>query len=210
MGKSSGTQTVVQRPDEASQQYINQMRIMGRNAANAATQGGPFFTGQLSQADIQGAMNPYLQGVIDPMRAEFDHLRGGALRGANDVATQAGAFGGSRHGAMAGAQLGEIDRAQASQMGGLLSSGYSQALGLAEHQRQLRERQMQEPLFRQQQALNFMNLGMGPVGSGATQSGTAGSNPLGSAAGGAMAGSAFGPWGALAGGGLGLLGGLFG
>jgi len=42
-----------------------------------------------------------------------------------------------------------------------------------------------------------------------TTGGSGGSNPLMGAAGGAMAGSAFGPWGAVAGGTIGLLGSLF-
>lgn len=209
MGKSNGSQTVTQRPDAGSQRYIDQMRQAGQGAAGVATGGGSFFTGPLTGSQIQDAMNPYIQGVIDPTRAEFDHLRGQAVMGADDQAQQAGAFGGSRHGVMAGARMGELDRAQASQMAGLFSQGYGQAVQLAEHQRQLQERQMQEPLFRQQQALNFMNLGMGPVGSTAVQTSDPANNPLGSAAGGAMAGSAFGPWGAAIGGGVGLLGGLF-
>lgn len=207
MGKGGRTQTVSQAPDAASQGHINQMRRMAGNAAQTA-QGGNFFTGPITQEQIQGAMNPYMDQVIGGVRGEFDHLRSQAGMQTEQDATMAGAFGGSRQGVAEGVRLGELDRAQTGQIAGLMQGGYNQALQFAEHQRSLQERQMQEPLFRNQQALNFMNLGMGPVGT--TQTQTTPRNPLGSAAGGALAGSAFGPWGAAIGGGVGLLGGLFG
>lgn len=212
MGKGGGSQTVQQRPDAQSQQYINQMRQMGQNAAGVATgQQGSYFTGPLSAGDISQAMNPYMENVIGGVRGEFDHLRNQSMNQSNQQATQAGAFGGSRHGVMAGARMGELDRAQTSQIGGLLQQGYGQAQQFAEHQRQLRQQQIQEPLWRQQQGMNFMNLGMGPVGSQSTQTSQPGRNPLGSAAGGAMIGSQIMPgWGTAIGGVLGGLGGLFG
>lgn len=210
MGKSSGKQIVTQGVDPGSQGYINQLRQRGRGAADAAMGGGPLFTGPISQEQIQQAMSPYLSNVVDATRGEFDFLRGQANMGVNQQATGAGAFGGSRHGVLAGTRLGEIDRAQGSQIANLLQQGYGQALNFAEHQRQLQQQQMQEPLFRQQQALNFMNMGMGPVGTQTVQTGQAGNNPFGSALGGAAAGSAFGPLGTAIGGGIGLLGGLFG
>lgn len=259
MSKGGGSQTVTQRPDGASQQYIDQNRNLGAYAAGVAGgrggRGGPvptnpyagddgflgglraalwdrvnagsvnaakarragaaaapesLFAGPLSAAEINAAMSPYTQNVIDATRGEFDHLRSMASKNADQQATQASAFGGSRHAIMEGARLGEVDRAQASTIAGLHQQGYGQALQLAEHNRQLRERQMQEPLFRAQQAINMMNLGMGPVGTTTTQRATSGSNPIGSAASGALTGfSVGGPWGAAIGGGLGLLSGAF-
>src|SRR5690606_27342516 len=121
-------------------------------------------------------------------------LRGQAQMATQQAATQAGAFGGSRHGVAEGVRLGELDRAQASQIAGLLHSGYQQALGqgvaFAEHQRQLQQQQLQEPLFRQQLALGFQNMGMGPVGTTTTSTVDTPSNRLGSAASGAALGSA--------------------
>lgn len=211
MSKSSGKQTVVQQPDAASRGYINQMRGYGQGAATAAMgQPGSFFTGPLGAGQIQQAMNPYLQNVMQGMNSLYDNQRQQAMLNANAMATQSGAFGGSKHGAMMGARLAGIDRDQAYQTGQMLNQAYGGAVQLAEHNRQLQERMLQEPLFRNQQALNFLNLGMGPVGTSSVQSGTPGNNPMGSALGGATMGSQFGPWGALVGGGLGLLGGLFG
>jgi len=150
MGKTNGSQTVTQTPDQASQEYINRMREIG-----AAGIEGPLFTGPLTEADIMSAMSPYLDNVIGGVRGEYDHLRDQSLLETNDAATRSRAFGGSRHAIMAGARMGELDRAQTSQVAGLLQGGYGQALQFAEHQRQLRERLLQEPLFRRQQILNF-------------------------------------------------------
>lgn len=141
--------------------------------------GNSWFTGPQTQSVGQQAeqfMNPYMQNVIGGIRGEFDHLRGQASMGANQDATQGGAFGGSRHALMQGARLGALDRAQTQQVGGLLAGGYQNALtqgtAYAEQQRQLQQQQLQEPLWRQQQALGFTNMGMGPYGQTSTQTQT--------------------------------------
>lgn len=214
MGKGGASQSYT--VDPRSQGYIDNMRTTARRASGVALNNpGSFVPGADPRSIEEQAapfMNPYLSNVVDATRGEFDHLRNQALIGANQQATAAGAFGGSRAAAMAGARMGELDRAQASTIAGLHQSGWDnavqQGLGYSEYVRALQERQAQEPLFRQQQAMNFLNLGMGPVGH--VQQGGGGSNPLGSAAGGAMAGASFGPWGAAIGGGIGLLSGLFG
>lgn len=198
----------------AAQRFMNQQQQPYGDpmAAGGAPNNGPFFLGpsEMSIGDqAQRFMNPYQQNVIGGIRGEFDHLRGQAAMQSNQQATQAGAFGGSRAAIAQGARLGELDRAQASQIGNFLHQGYGDALqmglGYSEYERGLRERQAQEPLFRQQQALNFMNLGMGPYGT--TQSQYQPRNWMSGAVGGATAGAAFGPWGAAAGG---VLGGLWG
>jgi len=75
---------------------------------------------------------------------------------------------------------------------------------------QLEQQRRLGPLFGQQQALNFLNLGLGPTGQ-SQQTSTPGANPFLSALGGAGTGFVTGgPIGAAIGGGLGLLGGLFG
>lgn len=153
--------------------------------------------------------NPYQKNVIDATRGEFDHLRSDALRGTNGESTLAGAFGGTRGAALAGARLGALDRSQASTIAGLQQQGYGQALtqglGYQEYLRSLQERQLQEPIFRYNQALSLGNQGMGPYGT--SQSSTQPRNWMGGALGGAEAGSAFGPIGAGVGG---VIGGLFG
>jgi hypothetical protein len=212
MGKSRNRQTTMtQGIDPASQRYVGQMRQQAMQGVGAATgTPGQFFLGSDAAGSIQDHMNPYIQGVIDPMRAEFDLLRGQANVDVNQQAVGAGAFGGSRHGIAAGQRLGEIDRAQAGQVAQLMHGGFQQAQQAREHERQLLERQAMEPLFRQQQALQFMQGGLGPTGQTVTQT-MPGQSIFGSAAGGAMTGFGIGgPKGALIGGGLGLLSGLFG
>lgn len=205
------TQTTTQTADPASQAYINQQRNMAQGAAQTAMAGpaggGSWFTGPLTGQQIQGAMNPYIQNVVDATRGEFDHLRAQGQMQTQQGATQAGAYGGSRHGVAEGIRMGEMDRAQGSQIAQLMHQGYGQATQLADHNRQLEERQLQDPLFRAQTGLGFSNLGMGPVGSSSTATSTNPRNWMGGAMGGAQAGAAFGPWGAAAGG---VLGGLFG
>jgi hypothetical protein len=209
MGKSAKPQTVRQELDPATQRHVNQLRAMGTDAGQAAlNHPGQFMLGSDAAGSIQDHMSPFMQGVVDPVRAEFDRLRGQASLDTRQQATSAGAFGGSRAAVMEGSRLGQLDHGQAQTIGQLHQQGFGQALAAREHERQLMERQAQEPLFRHQNALGFMNLGMGPVGSHVMQDQR--HSPLGSAAGGAMAGSAFGPWGAAIGGVLGGLGGLFG
>jgi hypothetical protein len=213
--KGGSTQRVTTGLDPQSNLYVNQMRNHARDASqqigglNFATGPQQLTPGQMAEP----FMNPYMSQVIDATRGEYDHMRGQALTSANQQATQAGAFGGSRHGIMAGARLGEIDRAQGSQIAGMLQGGYQSALGMgmqhAESQRMLQLQQQLEPYLRMQAQQQMLSGGMGPTGNVTSTQG-AGPNRAGMAAGGAMAGfSALGPWGALAGAGVGLLGGSF-
>jgi hypothetical protein len=213
MSKGNKQTVTTQQLDPSSRHYVERMRNWAvPGARSVMDQPGSFFAGPDQRSIAEQAapfMNPYQQQVIDATRGEFDHMRAQAMQGVNAQATQAGAFGGSRHGVMAGTRLGELDRAQGQQIGNMLHQGWNQSvqqgLGYSEYQRSLRERQMQEPIFRQQTGLSLLNLGMGPVGM--QQATQMPSNRFGSIAGGATAGAAFGPWGALAGG---VLGGIFG
>lgn len=206
-------QTVTTQVDPRTQQYVNQIRGTAQGAAGVAlNHPGQFFLGPspLSIGDQAARfMNPYQQNVIDATRGEFDHLRAQAGMQAQQQATAQGAFGGSRAAIMQGSRLGALDRAQASQIANLQQQGYQNAmqmgLGYSEYERSLAERQAQEPLFRQQQALNFQNMGLGPYGT--SQVGQQPRNILGGIAGGAIAGSSLGLPGIIGGG---LLGGLFG
>lgn len=170
LGKSK-TQTTSQTVDPASQTYIDNMRKAAQGAAGTATGGDSFFTGPQTRsvADQAGDFfNPYMSNVVDATRGEFDFMRGGAAKDAAQQATQAGAFGGSRAAISQGTRLGAIDRAQGSTVAGLLQSGWQDALSqgtaYSEHQRQLQQEKMQEPLFRQHEAMGFLSGGMGPTG----------------------------------------------
>lgn len=157
--------------DPASQGYVDRMRGAGQTAYNQISGAGPLFLGadpRTIEEQMAPFMNPYQSQVVGGIRGEFDHLRAGAGVDAAQAATRAGAFGGSRHGVAEAVRKSALDRAQTGQIAGLLSSGYdnalSRGLGYSEYQRALRERQAQEPIFRNQQALQTMNMGLGPTG----------------------------------------------
>ena len=190
MAKGGQTTTQTTGLDPRSQQFVDQQRAQAQGAAGVATGApGNFFLGpdqRSIQDQISPFLDPFIQNVIGGVRGEFDVLRDQASNRVSDQAIQAGAFGGSRQGVAEGVRLGELDRAQTSQIGGLLSSGFRNALstGLqqSELNRQLRERQAQEPLFRQQQAQQFFQGGLGPTGQVQTQTQPGGST-LGTIAG---------------------------
>ena len=163
MGKDK-TQTQTQKIDPASERHINAMRGMGRNAAESTlNDSGSYFLGADDRSIddiIAPFLNPYQSQVVDATRGEFDHMRSGVRRDVSQAATRAGAFNSSRHGVAEGERLGAIDRAQGSQIAGLLSSGFQNAVNAgipyAQQQRALQQQKMQEPLFRRQMAQQFM------------------------------------------------------
>ena len=179
---SKGTESKVTQTtglDPASQRFLTESRRQAGAGADVALNApGDFFLGadpRSVQEIIQPFMDPFQGQVIDATRAEFDELRNRAVSGAggtNQAAATAGAFGGSRQGVAQGVRLGELDRAQTSQIAGLLSQNFQQAvqagIPFSERQRALAQQRAQEPLFRQQQAQQFRNLGLGPVGQTST------------------------------------------
>jgi len=211
MGKTSTQSTTNERAlDPQSQAFVDQMRAQAQQGAGVATgTPGNFFlgpTGESIESMIAPFMNPYQDQVIGGVNQQFDQLRGQANVDVNQGATAAGAFGGARHGVAQGTRLGELDRAQTSQIGGLLSSGFQnslqQGMQFSEYNRALRERVAQEPLFRQQMAQSFMNSGLGPTGFTDTNTQTQRGSTLGAITGlaGAVGGALIGgPGGAAAG-----------
>jgi hypothetical protein len=146
----------------------------------------------------------------------------------NDAATQAGAFGGSRHGVAEGVALGQLGQGHEQQMAGLTSQGYNDAMGRAGQLANLgfnansaagnigsymqSINAANDPNMRRYQLLSGA-LGSMPHGSTSTttqQNGHNGfSGALGGAATGADIGGHFGPWGAGIGAGIGGLLGMF-
>lgn len=213
MAKKGGQRTVTtQQLDPASQRYLDAQRMAAQDAANVASGLNPFQGPQTQSVADQAAafMNPYQDQVINAVGSQFDKLRTQAANSASAMATRASAFGGSRHGVAQGVRMANLDQQQMGIVSGLMNSGYQNALQqgtqYAEHQRQLAEQARMAPLWQQQNRMNFLTGGMGPYGQQTTEIAPRGSR-VGAIAGGAQAGSAFGPWGAAAGG---LLGGLFG
>jgi len=176
MGKDK-RQTTTTRLDPNSQAYQDQIRGRAQAAAGSILQNpNAMFLGPDERPiseQIAQFMNPYTQSVIGNLGTEFDRLRQQATVGANQAATRANAFGSSRHDVLQAERLAALDRAQMQQVGGLLSGQFNAAMqqGLqhSEYMRALRERQAQEPLFRQQMAQQFLQGGLGPTGQTMTQ-----------------------------------------
>lgn len=133
-------------------QYMEQALGLLAHPGGGSGYGG----GQVPQgpdaALIQKYLNPYQSNVVDATRGEFDYLRGAANTQAKQDATLQGAYGGSRAAVAQGARLGELDRAQASQIAGLNQQGYGQALDAA---------------FRAQDQQNAGNIGLAGAAGGA-------------------------------------------
>jgi hypothetical protein len=106
-----------------AQDYYNRTQNLGLGAQRIL--GG-------DQAAIQGAMNPYIGNVIDAAGMHFQKLRDQATMGLNDQATQAGAFGGSRHGVAQGVALGEIYGQEGAARANLLKQGFDDVMSRAQ------------------------------------------------------------------------------
>lgn len=175
MGKDK-TQTVTQTLDPKSQGFVDRTRSGASDAQGVALNTpGSFFEGPNQSSimeQLRPFLDPYINQVIGGLGGQYDQLRGQAGRSASQAATQAGAYGGSRSAIESAVRKSELDRAQTQQVGGLLSNQFNTALGqglqYSEYQRALRERMLQEPLFRQQMAQGFMTGGLGPTGSSQT------------------------------------------
>lgn len=248
MAKGGGTQTVTQASDPATQAYTQRIRDAAQAAGGSPPPGltpetqsaidsfGQYMRGgNLGFGALNGDpnaiasfMNPYQNNVIDATKAQFANLRGDTMSSVNDAATQAGAFGGARHGVATGVALGELGRNEQSALADLYHSGFNESMGraatsanlgfgasgalgsLGEYTRNVSLDQNPD-LWR----LKMLQAGMTqPTGSTQTTTGMPGHNPfsgfLGGAATGAGIGKFGGAWGTGIGAGIGGLLGLFG
>lgn len=105
----------------------------------------------------QQFMNPYQQQVIDRMNEQFGVQNQMTSNMVNDQATQARAFGGSRHGIAQGTALAENARNQGMQVAGLLNQGFDNSMN---------------------RAAGVANLGFGAAGAGADLGMQAGNQDL--------------------------------
>lgn len=83
--------------------------------------------GQLADTDLSPYMNPWTQSVIDASMADIERARAGAISAGQGAATQAGAFGGSRHGVMDAGTNEAALRTGANTSATLRSQGFGQA-----------------------------------------------------------------------------------
>lgn len=143
MSKGGGTQTVTQNIDPQTRAYVDQIRQRALGVAGTPNTGAQQALGgfqQFANLGLSGAnalagdpsavaqfMNPY-QATLDPY---WNQIRQQTLGTVNDAATQASAFGGSRHGVAAGQALADVGNAQAQQRYGEFSNAMNRAGGLA-------------------------------------------------------------------------------
>jgi hypothetical protein len=94
---------------------------------------------QVSGADVQALMNPYIQSVIDPAKAQLrqQHDATSAQIGAQSAA--AGSYGGSREAIRQAQNDRSLGEQTSSLVGQLMSQGYSQAQALAQANAQMRQ-----------------------------------------------------------------------
>lgn len=124
---------------QAGEQMVTQaatgpgMQNLDTAAALTAAAGGynPYAVGP-DQNLINQYMNPYTQSVIDTGLSDLERARQGALQTVGQQATQAKAFGGSRHGVAEAAMSGEYGRQAGNLIANLRSQGYTQALNAAQ------------------------------------------------------------------------------
>jgi hypothetical protein len=147
----------------AETEGINLARQLGAGAQNisgATTAAGT----QFSAADVQAAMNPYIQNVVNRIGEDYAAKE---TQLANK-AIQAGAFGGGRE----GVGIAELQRQKADVLGGVYGQGYQSALGELQTQRGLQAQTgLQAAQLQQQgQAQDIQSLmGVGGVQRGVAQ-----------------------------------------
>ena len=176
MGMSAGGQRVTQNSttsvDRETAEMMRRMWGAGQAAGNAgpsplltgAGQFGSYAQGQGNlglgalggnQAAVAQLVNPYNEQVIDQNNRGWDQINAATLNRVNDAATQAHAFGGSRHGVAEGVALAQNNLSQAQQTAGLRAQGYDNAMQQA----------AQLAGYGFQGAQLGANLGLGGVGS---------------------------------------------
>lgn len=102
--------------------YYDSMMKSG-NLGMGALSGDPNATSQL--------MNPYQQQVIDATNAQWNQNDQNTMNTVNDRATQASAFGGSRHGVATGTALAQNNMNRNNAVSGLLYGGFNDTMNRA-------------------------------------------------------------------------------
>lgn len=216
---------------QAAGQGYGGLAGIGGQAAGGITRGQAGLD-RMAGGDVSNFFNPYQQQVVDAMRGDFDRQRAAGMTAANQQATAANAFGGSRQAVLQAQNLDNVNRNEASTLANLRSSGYQQAFqnglgvnsglinsglaggqlglgansglfGYGDYNRGIGMEQQNAPWDRAAQGLGILAGGLG--GGGQTTTQPYYHNPLGGAIGGASAGFGIGgPIGAGVGGFLGL------
>lgn len=152
MGKAGGKTVNTNAVDKATQDYQNGIHTAAQNAAGAYTTVGPSAASQAA-ADVYGQyagaganglaalggdptaaarfMDPYQRQVIDASNAQFAQDSAQLNTNADSAATAQGAFGGSRAAVVKGAAQGQLALGHQSQIAGLLTQGFGDAMSRA-------------------------------------------------------------------------------
>lgn len=235
--RDAATQAAGQPLTQYGGQTVAGASDLSTGAAGALQRNGGLFDlgmGALggNAADFAQFENPYTSGVVDQTYTDAARSAKEARNGIGDQAALSGAFGGDRQGIAEGQATGDIYNGAADRIAQLRYQGFSDAqaralsaanLGFGVNQaafnagdyfRNIEQQGLtsDQSKFNEARDWNVRNLGIlqsgltgVPYGNTTTMQG--GSNPVLSGVGGAVAGSQFGPYGALAGAGIGLFGG---
>lgn len=198
--------------DAASQAGTSPYLNQARNFYSAGLSGANMGMGALMDpSQMKGFMNPGEQGLIDATNANYDYAGKQASQQVDSSATMAGAFGGSRAAVAQGEAAADIARQRATAVGGIQYQTYNdavqRAMGMANFG--MGAGQSLAGLDPATMRANILRQSIMPYGQQVSQ-GSPGSGFLGGAGTGALVGSKFGPAGALIGGGIGGIAGLFG
>lgn len=105
----------------------------GMNFQPGTIQGATYKPATLAGANIQQYQNPYTQQVIDRTQQDIARQQERSLNTLGAQATQAGAFGGSRHGIAEGEAIGQYGRMAADVAAQQRQQGFNQAMGAAQY-----------------------------------------------------------------------------
>lgn len=155
--------------DSESQDYVRAMRGNALSSLGGIKDENFAASAEDITDTAESFQNPYTEKVVDGIRGEYDYLRGKARVATAQGATNAGAYGGGRHGVAEGERLAALDRSQASDVGGALERGYNSALSLGADTAQRRANAPVAATMARQQMLAG---GLGPTGTSTSGTGT--------------------------------------
>lgn len=214
-----GSQTITNGLDPRSQRYVEEMRNRARSAAGAGTPAGMTDaldswrglmdlggTGAAAMAGDPAAVSRFMNPFNSQMGPVFDEIRRRTMTSVDDAATQAGAWGGSRHGVATGQALADVGNNEAAMHYGEFSNAMNRAGLLAGLGLDAGGRMFQGAGDAAAYPVDMMNRGLGPTGSQQTvpMRRNLGAGFLGGAASGLGMAAQLGinPWAAFLGGGL--------
>ena len=124
--------------DHAGRKWCGQCRAFAIGGGALATYTGQQNAGAVGTSALSGnvastnqLMNPYIANVMSTMNNQWQNTNAQDINASNASSTAAGAFGGSRAAIQNGAVLSANNLAQNTQNAGLLSQGYTDAMGQA-------------------------------------------------------------------------------